>query len=88
MVTQYRTTYLPEAAFLVALGIALVSCEKRDHRTVEFVFNDAEGRIERLAQEYYKNNPRPALNYYRAITQLRGEITNTLGTSRSNGGAR
>jgi len=88
MVTQYRTTYLPEAAFLVAVGVPLAICEKSDARTVEFLFDDESGKVEELARNYYCNVPCPALKFYRALTELRHEINKVLGTLRNKGGAR
>jgi hypothetical protein len=88
MVTEYRTTYLPKAAFLVALGVPLIVCERTDPRTAEFVFNDASGKVEQLSRQYYNGASCPALKYYRALTQLRGEINKALGTLRSKGANR
>ncbi len=71
------TTSLPAAAFAVAHGNPLPRLEAigTDRSRFEFFFdNDPDGEISCLIRDYFKGEPAPGREFFRAVQDLRFAI--------------
>jgi hypothetical protein len=82
MEKSYRSGNLQVCAFLVASGAVLDRCELTRPNRCEFFFGDEDGYIAKLADTYFEGAKCSAIDYYRALLDLRTRINRTLGVSR------